>query len=123
MHIRKSPSWQLSEAEATPESVFLNRRQIMAGGLAAGAVAASGGLNLSKAFAQEGRAALDATRNEAFELDRELTPEEVNLNYNNFYEFGSHKEIASAAQALDPRPWEITIDGWWKSPSRWMLMN
>lgn len=116
MHIRKSPSWQLSEAEATPETVFLNRRQIMAGGLAAGAIAASSGLNISKAFAQEGRAALEADRNESFELDRGLTPEDVNLNYNNFYEFGSHKEIASAAQALDPRPWEITIDGMVEKP-------
>ena len=31
---------------------------------------------------------------------RELTPEEVNLSYNNFYEFGSHKQIARAAEAL-----------------------
>ncbi len=116
MHIRKTPSWQLKEADATPEAVFLNRRQIMAGGLAAGAIAASGGLNISKAFAREGRAALDATKNEAFTLDRDLTPEDVNLNYNNFYEFGSHKEIASAAQALEPRPWEITIDGMVEKP-------
>lgn len=50
-------------------------------------------------------------RNENFTLDRELTPEKVNLEYNNFYEFGSHKQIADAAQRLKVRPWEILIDG------------
>ncbi|HAJ47381.1 MAG TPA: protein-methionine-sulfoxide reductase catalytic subunit MsrP, partial [Alphaproteobacteria bacterium] len=30
---------------------------------------------------------------------------------NNFYEFGSHKQIADAAQRLRTRPWEIRIDG------------
>ncbi|MCF4099024.1 protein-methionine-sulfoxide reductase catalytic subunit MsrP [Maritalea mediterranea] len=116
MHIRKSPRWQLKQAEATPESVYLNRRQIMAGGLAAGAIAASGGLGISKAFAQEDRMALEAARNDAYQLDRDLTPEKFNLEYNNFYEFGSHKEIASAAQALEARPWEVTIDGMVEKP-------
>ncbi|MEM9279812.1 MAG: protein-methionine-sulfoxide reductase catalytic subunit MsrP, partial [Pseudomonadota bacterium] len=29
----------------------------------------------------------------------------------NFYEFGSHKQISAAAQALKIRPWEILVDG------------
>lgn len=60
--------------------------------------------------------ALAAARNEDFVLDRDLTPESVNLEYNNFYEFGSHKGIANDAQALAPRPWEITIDGMVEKP-------
>ena len=36
--------------------------------------------------------------------------------YNNFYEFGSHKQIASAAQALKIRPWEVQIDGLCDNP-------
>ncbi len=35
----------------------------------------------------------------------------MSANYNNFYEFGSSKRIAAAAQALQIRPWEIRIDG------------
>ncbi|HEU0155769.1 MAG TPA: protein-methionine-sulfoxide reductase catalytic subunit MsrP, partial [Stellaceae bacterium] len=37
-------------------------------------------------------------------------------NYNNFYEFGSEKEIADDAQALKIRPWTIKIDGLVEKP-------
>jgi len=38
---------------------------------------------------------------DAYKLDRALTPEAVNLRWNNFYEFGSHKEIGSGSGAED----------------------
>ena len=44
-------------------------------------------------------------------LDRPVTDEKINTNYNNFYEFGSTKTIARAAQALKLRPWTVKIDG------------
>ncbi|WP_075996997.1 protein-methionine-sulfoxide reductase catalytic subunit MsrP [Salaquimonas pukyongi] len=115
MHFQKKPDWHIGEAEATPEEIFLNRRQIlMAMGIGA-AGSLSGGLllpSLSRAAQEDPSASLyPVPRNEAYELDRELTPEEVNLRYNNFYEFGSHKEIHKAAQALKTRPWEVRIDG------------
>ncbi|EFK97217.1 oxidoreductase molybdopterin binding, partial [sediment metagenome] len=47
----------------------------------------------------------------AFELDRPLTDQALATTYNNFYEFGSHKNISMAAQALRLRPWTVTIDG------------
>jgi sulfoxide reductase catalytic subunit YedY len=49
-------------------------------------------------------------------LDRPLTDEKLATSYNNFYEFGSHKSIASAAQALVVRPWTIKIDGLVEKP-------
>ena len=49
-------------------------------------------------------------------LDRPLTDEKLNANYNNFYEFGSSKNIARAAQALKIRPWTIKIDGMVEKP-------
>ena len=52
-----------------------------------------------------------ANRNEAYTLDRDITPEKIATTYNNFYEFGSHKNIWRAAQKLNTRPWEVTIDG------------
>jgi sulfoxide reductase catalytic subunit YedY len=52
-----------------------------------------------------------AKRNEKFVLDRPVTDEKVNINYNNFYEFGSSKNIFRAAQALKLRPWTVKIDG------------
>lgn len=120
MLIKNKKSWEIAEREATPEAAFLNRRQIMARAGAFGLVSATGGLGLAtSAFANvDERAAIAATRNEAFQLDRDLTPEEVNLSYNNFYEFGSHKEIARDAQALEARPWEVTIDGMVDNPQK-----
>ena len=50
-------------------------------------------------------------RNAAYVLDRPITDEKINNSYNNFYEFGSAKTIAKAAQALRLRPWTIKIDG------------
>src|SRR5712691_7836421 len=52
-----------------------------------------------------------AKRNDKYALDRPITDEKINTNYNNFYEFGSSKTIAKAAQALKLRPWTIKIDG------------
>ncbi len=68
----------------------------------------------SSAYAAEDPSAglyKDIVRNEKYTLDRPITPEKLNLTYNNFYEFGSHKQIHEAAQALKIRPWEIVIDG------------
>jgi sulfoxide reductase catalytic subunit YedY len=50
-------------------------------------------------------------RNLRYRVDGEITPAEITSTYNNFFEFGSSKRIAAAAQALEVRPWTITIDG------------
>uniref|UniRef100_UPI002091781F hypothetical protein n=1 Tax=Acinetobacter baumannii TaxID=470 RepID=UPI002091781F len=50
-----------------------------------------------------------ARRNEAYAVERDLTPQEVASNYNNFYEFGTSKQVARAAQALPIRPWTVKI--------------
>ncbi|MCG6121391.1 MAG: protein-methionine-sulfoxide reductase catalytic subunit MsrP [Microvirga sp.] len=115
MLIRSKRGWELPESAATPEHVFLNRRKFIAG--AAGLIGASaiGG----RAAAQGADPTLDlypAARNDAFTLDRDLTDEAVASNYNNFYEFGSSKRVAAAAQALQTRPWTVTIDGLVEEP-------
>ncbi|RZI39091.1 protein-methionine-sulfoxide reductase catalytic subunit MsrP, partial [Herbaspirillum sp. HC18] len=51
-----------------------------------------------------------------WKVDRPLTAEQLNLTYNNFYEFGSHKEISDAAQGLKIRPWVMRIDGLVEKP-------
>ena len=111
MLIRRKPGWWMPESAATPESVFLNRRAFMAasGVSIAGALLPAG---IARAAGDDPTADLyPAARNTAFTLDREVTEEKFNLAYNNFYEFGSHKQIAKAAQALKIRPWEVKIDG------------
>jgi len=112
MLIRIAKGWEIPENLATPEEVFLNRRAFIAG---AGSIAAAGALP-DMAFAAEKEAdpsadLYPAKRNPDYKITRELTPEKVNLTYNNFYEFGSHKKIYEAAQALQIRPWEVVFDG------------
>ncbi len=50
-------------------------------------------------------------RNPRYTLDRDVTDERIVTTYNNFYEFGSHKQIWQAARKLKIRPWTVTIDG------------
>jgi len=117
MHKRNfiKPSWWLPESAATSENVFFNRRQFVKGlGLGAAGLAASS-IAAKTAFANtsdDPSAHLyPVPRNEKYKLDRPITPQQLNFTYNNFYEYGSHKQISRAAQALPIRPWEISIEG------------
>jgi sulfoxide reductase catalytic subunit YedY len=116
MNVIRKRGWELPEREATPEHLFLNRRSLIAG---AAALAASPGAALAQRVADlpdPSRELYPAKRNEKFVLDRPLTDEGVNTTYNNFYEFGTSKSIARAAQALRIRPWTVKIDGLVEKP-------
>ncbi len=112
MNILHKRSWELPERMATDETVFWNRRKFLAG-VAGGGVLLGSGMTGGPAFAEEDPSAglYPVPRNEAYKLDRDLTEESVASTYNNFYEFGSHKQIASAAQKLPIRPWTVALDG------------
>lgn len=129
MFIRRRRGWELPESAATPEAVFLGRRRFLAGVTTAGALAAAGALTgcdsepTASASAQTSAPDTDpsagrypAARNARFTLDRAVTGERITATYNNFYEFGSHKQIAAAAQVLKIRPWQIRIDGMVREP-------
>lgn len=116
MLIKRPRGWEIPERLATPEAVVLNRRAVLA---------AAGALVGSIALPRFGRAeeAKDPTadlypakHNEVFKLDRDLTPEKYNLSYNNFYEFGSEKEIYDNAQNLKTRPWTVKFGGMVEKP-------
>jgi sulfoxide reductase catalytic subunit YedY len=103
MLIKRKRGWEIPEHLATPEHVFLNRRVILAGMAAVGATALSGRPALAAPY--------PAKRNEIYTLDRPLTPEKITGNYNNFYEYGTSKKVASAAEQLKTEPWSVRIDG------------
>lgn len=107
MLIRRRPSWFMPESAATPESVYLSRRNLLAG--TAGLIGAAAMPNLAFGAARDELYPVE--RNEAFTLDRPITDEDVATTYNNFYEFGSHKNIHRMAQALEIKPWQVVIDG------------
>src|SRR5262245_36135579 len=118
MHVIRRRGWEIPEHLATPEHLFFDRRALLAGAVSAAALAVAPELALAQR-ADAPDPTLDlypAKRNDKYVLDRPITDEKINGNYNNFYEFGSSKTIASAAQALKLRPWTIKIDGMVEKP-------
>ena len=114
MKIKSKRGWELPETAATPEDLFRQRRNLVKA-LAAGPLLAASGLGLVGA-AQAATGLYPVTRNERYPLDRPLTDEKIVTTYNNFFEFGSHKQIWKAAQKLKTRPWTVTVDGMVEKP-------
>src|SRR5574342_1384735 len=109
MNVIRRRGWEMSDRVATPEHLVFSRRNFLAGGTSALAMApyAAQAQRLTDvAKLPEPSAGLyPAKRIEKYVLDRPITDEKINGNYNNFYEFGTSKSIAKAAQALKIRPW------------------
>ena len=106
MHVIRRKGWEIPASMASPEALFLDRRSFLAG------VGAAGALAVCPARAEDADpsvALYPAKRNPAYTLDRDVTPEKYNLNYNNFYEFSTSKHID--ASALKIRPWTVKLDG------------
>lgn len=116
MLIRSRRGWEIRENAATPEEVFVSRRALLAGAAGVGAGAIAPRLAFAAAEADPTADLYPAKRNDTFKLDRPVTDEKVNANYNNFYEFGTSKSIARAAQALKVRPWTVKVDGMVEKP-------
>ena len=108
MNTIRRKDWEIPSSLATPEAAFLDRRTFLAGLGAAGAIASWPG-RAGADDADPSAALYPAQRNPAFALDRDVTPEKYNLNYNNFYEFSTSKHID--ASALKTRPWTVKLDG------------
>jgi sulfoxide reductase catalytic subunit YedY len=119
MLIRSRRGWELPESAATDEAVYLNRRRLMQG-LAAGPILASGLLRGGGAMAADrpdpSAGLYPAKKNPKYTLDRPVTPEKDATTYNNFYEYGTEKDIWQDAQQLKLRPWTIKIDGMVQKP-------
>ena len=113
MFVHRRPRWRLPESAVTPEALALNRRA---------AIAALGGAAAAAALPGRALAAPNRTPEEAWtpppplnpdfaDAGRPATEEKLTSEYNNFYEFGSHKGIARAAQKLPTDPWTVEIGG------------
>ena len=120
MHIIHRHGWEMPERFATPERLVFNRRSILVGGASAlalipGAALAQRVEDLAK-LPDPTADLYPAKRNDKYKLDRPITDEQVNGNYNNFYEFGTSKQISVTAQRLKTRPWTVKIDGLVEKP-------
>ncbi len=97
-------------SQITSETLYLNRRTVLAELLAGGACAA---VRAAHGAEQAPPAAtLQYTRSTRYSIaDAPNTYEEI-TNYNNFYEFGTDKtDPARHAGSLRTRPWSVTIGG------------
>jgi len=121
MLIKRNPGWRLPESQATPEAVYLDRRRLLqAMGFGAGLLATTAVVSTAVMGRHAAHAAdapdptadlYPAKQNPRYTLDRAQTPEKDVTTYNNFYEFGSDKDIWEAAQALQIRPWTVKFEG------------
>jgi len=123
MPIRQRRDWELKENQITPEGVYLGRRALLKsmgmGGLIMGAAPLLAACDEAPPPVVEddpSAGLYPVKRNASYVLDRDLSPESDVTSYNNFYEFGSHKNIWRTAQALPLRPWTVTIDGLVEKP-------
>ncbi len=125
MLVRIKRGWEMPERAATPESIYLNRRTLVKG-LAAGSILGATGLlagcdeaptpTANAAETDPSASLYPVQRNLRYKLDREITPEKDATTYNNYYEFGSSKNIWRKAQDLPLRPWMVTLDGLVEKP-------
>jgi methionine sulfoxide reductase catalytic subunit len=110
MLIRRAPRFAASEI--TDPTLYLSRRELIAGAAAALALSPGPG-----AAAAPTLATLAATRNPALSLSEAQTKFEAATTYNNFYEFGVNKDDPSRlGHTLRPRPWTVQVDGFVGKP-------
>ncbi len=102
-------------SEITPKEKFLNRRNLIFGGLAAAGVAYEGYKRLppigtpSIAYASSRLPTHPGPYSLAGET---VTPKQKAITYNNFYEFGTDKRDPSLnAHTLQTRPWTVSLEG------------
>jgi sulfoxide reductase catalytic subunit YedY len=106
---------KIRSSEITPEHIYLSRRKFMVG---IGALAASSALlaacgTQGAAVKQEESKPKDLkTTATTDELGDKLTPFEAVINYNNYYEFSTSKEmVAKLAKDFKTSPWTIEVGG------------
>jgi len=120
MNVIRRRGWEIPDRFATPEHLAFSRRTVLTGAastLALAPYAANAQRLTDVANLPDPSADLyPAKRNEKYALDRPITDEKVNGSYNNFYEFGTSKNVTTAAQALTIRPWTVKIDGMVEKP-------
>ncbi|AHJ63016.1 Molybdopterin dependent oxidoreductase [Granulibacter bethesdensis] len=106
MFITVRPDWAISEASVSPEKNRLSRRSLLRAALTVPVLSTTvyGGPSYAAGSSP-------ASKTDIPSAGRPLSAEKDVLSYNNFYEFGSTKDIVSAAQAMQLHPWSLTIDG------------
>lgn len=134
MLIKMSKASDCKASEVTPESIYVSRRQLLGGSLAALAVSAlprlASAADVSRYPDVDAGSApgwfnekLGGTQWQAVTAPGEaITPFKDATHYNNFYEFGPDKgDPAQNAAVLKTAPWTVVVDGEVGKPGRYAL--
>jgi sulfoxide reductase catalytic subunit YedY len=123
MLVRKSPD--LTYADVTPKSVYLDRRKFLRdmGIVGAAAVAGKGLFELASpsqvTFAATKLTGL--TRSPFSTTEKQNSFEDV-THYNNFYEFGTDKgDPAKNSKNFNTSPWTVSVEGEVKKPRKFSM--
>jgi sulfoxide reductase catalytic subunit YedY len=123
MLLRKAPD--LTYADVTPKSLYLDRRKFLRGMGIAGAAALAGARLWD--LASPRTSAFAATKFSGLIKSPFSTTEKQNTyddvtHYNNFYEFGTDKSDPSKnAQKFQTAPWTVSVEGAVKKPRQFTL--
>jgi sulfoxide reductase catalytic subunit YedY len=97
-------------SDITPQSKYLSRRALLAGGVGMAAALPLG--RWGESFGQAAPAALTYTRNAALSVTDAPNSYKDITTYNNYYEFGTDKSDPSEnAKEFKPQPWKVTVSG------------
>lgn len=118
MLIGKAPEFKSSEI--TPREKFLNRRNLIFGGLAAAGVAYEWHKKMPPLYTPSVLAASKLQTVPGVntpKVNDPVTPQGKATSYNNFYEFGTDKFDPKAnAGKMHTRPWSVKIEGLVNNP-------
>ncbi len=123
MLIRKAPD--LTYADVTPQSMYLDRRKFLRAMGIVGASAAAGRALFELALPSQ--AAFAATKLTGLAKSPFSTTEKQNTfedvtHYNNFYEFGTDKgDPAKNAQHFNTSSWSVSVEGEVKKPRKFTM--
>jgi sulfoxide reductase catalytic subunit YedY len=106
--MRKRFDSSIKPSEITPESAFMNRRELLAAAVAAGLVPS---MMASAATIPAGGEFADLKKWPGSTSEKANTFAEIS-SYNNFYEFGTGKsDPAENAHTLKTSPWSVQVTG------------
>src|SRR5207245_6048227 len=123
MLIRKAAD--LTYADITPKSVYLDRRKFLrAMGIAGAAAVAGRSLFELATPAQTAFAGtkLNSLAKSPFSTSEKQNTYEDVTHYNNFYEFGTDKsDPAKNSQKFQTSPWTVSVEGEVKKPRKFSM--
>ena len=118
MYIQKKPRWQIKENQVTNEQLYLNRRKFIknSSSILGSTVLLYNFLGKYLSATQKNENYLKFQINKKYQNLLDITPENLSTKYNNFFEFGSTKNIWKEAQKLETENWKLKITGLVEKP-------